>query len=436
MANIYGPILPLQLDPRNTSALVRDMQTKIFLESDGQLNDFSPASPLSALVEGQAFAQAELLYYLNSLPEAYTLQWLRQLGLQREVGAKATVEVTFIKSRGFGRSLIIPRGTIVSTSNRLNFVLQQEVRIENEESSAVGRALAEKWGSVYNVSANDIEKINVNILGLERSTNFTPAEGGKDLESIESLKGRAFSLLRRRSLISPEDYELEVNSVAPEAAIVKVLTYEDRFNLDEEMLSGNVMICVSDEDGNKLSNSVISNIGKSIKKRMPMGNTVSIISPSISPVETSVSILYDDEVYTDGINSFAFEIDAILKSLINPSEIELGDNIDYQKVFNSIYNLEFVDNVRNLSFKVLQLGVAGTDQLNYCNSPFVSELIDGVCIDTPEAVIDDINLAYNNSNPIKSYRGYKNIISFIAKSSQAPLTFTFTDSDYDSILRS
>ena len=82
MSNIYGPVLPLQLDPRNTSALVRDMQTKIFLESDGQLNDFSSASPLSAMVEGQAFAQGELLYYLNSLPEAYTLQWLRQLGIQ------------------------------------------------------------------------------------------------------------------------------------------------------------------------------------------------------------------------------------------------------------------------------------------------------------------------------------------------------------------
>ena len=34
MPDIYGPILPLQLDPRNTSALVRDTQTKIFLESD------------------------------------------------------------------------------------------------------------------------------------------------------------------------------------------------------------------------------------------------------------------------------------------------------------------------------------------------------------------------------------------------------------------
>lgn len=436
MANIYGPILPLQLDPRNTSALVRDTQTKIFLESGGELNDFSPASPLSALVEGQVFAQAELLYYLNSLPEAYTLQWFRQLGMQRQVGAKAVAEVTFIKNKNFSRSLIIPKGTVVSTSNRLNFILQQEVRISDLESSAVGRVLAEKWGSVYNVSVGAIEKINVNILGLDRSTNFKSAAGGKDLESIESLKGRAFSLLRRRGLVSSEDYELEVNNIAPEAAIVKVLTYEERFSLDQENLSGNVVICCSDNDGNKLTNTVIKNISDSIRKKVPLGNTVSFLSPEICPVETSVSIEYDDELYTGGINTFAFTVNEILKELINPSEIDLGDSIDYQKIFNAIYDLEFSYNIKSLYIKLLQLEPKGTDQLNNCNAPFVSELINEECVDAYDALIDGINVPYTNTNPIKSYRSYKNIITFIAKSNQAPLKFTFTDPDYDAILRS
>ena len=113
MANIYGPILPLQLDSRNTEALVRAIQTRIYLESNGTLNDFTPASPLSAIAEGQAFAQAELLYYLNNLPEAFSLQWLRQLGIQRKLGSKALVEVSFYKVPGFQRVLIIPEGTKV-----------------------------------------------------------------------------------------------------------------------------------------------------------------------------------------------------------------------------------------------------------------------------------------------------------------------------------
>ena len=111
MANIYGPILPLQLDSRNTDAMVRALQTKIFLESGGTLNYFTPASPLAAIAEGQAFAQAELLYYLNNLPEAFSLQWLRQLGVQRKVGSRTLADVTFYKVPGYQRVLIIPRGT-------------------------------------------------------------------------------------------------------------------------------------------------------------------------------------------------------------------------------------------------------------------------------------------------------------------------------------
>lgn len=436
MANIYGPILPLQLDPRNTSALVRDTQTKIFQESNGELNDFSPASPLSALVEGQVFAQAELLYYLNSLPEAYTLQWLRQLGIQRQIGAKAVAEVTFIKNRGFSKSVIIPKGTIVSTSNRLNFILQEEVRIGDLSSSEVGRVQAEKWGSVYNVSAGSIEKINLNILGLDRSTNLKAGQGGKDLESIDSLKGRAFSLLRRRGLVSAEDYELEVNNVSPEAAIVKVLTYEERFNLSEETLSGNIVICVGDENGNKLTNSVVKNISNSIKKKVPLGNTVSILSPEISPVETSVSIEYDDELYSGGLNTFASAINDIIKAQISPSEIDLGKDINYQKVFNEIYDLDFSENIKSLYIKVLELEPEGTDQLENCNAPFQSELVNGQCIDSYEALIDGLSSYHGNTKPIRSYRSYKNIITLISKSNQAPLKFTFIDADYDELLRS
>ena len=119
MANIYGPILPLQLDSRNTSALVRAIQTRINLESGGELNDFTPASPLAAISEGQAFAQAELLYYLNNLPEAFSIQWLRQLGIQRRIGARALVDVTFYRVPGYNRVVIIPAGTKVYANNGL-----------------------------------------------------------------------------------------------------------------------------------------------------------------------------------------------------------------------------------------------------------------------------------------------------------------------------
>jgi hypothetical protein len=435
MPNINGPILPLQLDPRNTSALVRDMQTKIFLESDGQLNDFSPASPLSALVEGQAFAQAELLYYLNSLPEAYTLQWLRQLGIQRSVGARSVVEVTFIKKRGFNRSVVIPANTIVSTSNNLNFILKDEVRIGDIQSSAKGIVESEKWGGVYNVPAGAIEKINRNILGLERATNLTSSQGGKDLESIDSLKAKAFSLLRRRGLISAEDYENEISLVAPSASIVKVLSYEDKFNVPAEKQSGNIVVCVGDENGDELSVLTRSNIVKSLKSKIPLGNSISLISPEVSPVESTISCEYDDEKFNGGLDLYASQINEIILSTINPGSLPLGEEIDYQSVFNTIYDLSFVDKIKTLAFKILINQPQGTDQAGYCSDLFVSESVDGVCIESSEAYLDSVNTTYKNTNPIRTYRSYKVVVSLIAASTQAPLTYTFINKDYDTALR-
>ena len=434
MSNIYGPILPLQLDPRNTSALVRDMQTKIFLESDGQLNDFSSASPLSALVEGQAFAQGELLYYLNSLPEAYTLQWLRQLGIQRSIGSRAVVEVTFLRQRGFNRSVVIPANTIISTSNNLNFILQNEVRIGDANSSANGVAQSERWGSVYNVSSEAIEKINRNILGLEGVTNLRPAQGGKDLESIDSLKAKAFTLLRRRGLISAEDYENEISVLAPEASIVKVLSYEDRFNLSEETLTGNVVVCVGDENGEELDSLVRTNIIKSLKPRMPLGNSISPISPKVTPVETTVSIEYNDEEFSGGLDLYSSQINNIITSSINPQSIALGEKINYQEIFNLIYALPFISKVKTLSFKLLQNQPDGIEG-DFCSDLFISETVDGLCVETPEATIDTVDTSYENNNPIRSYRCYKATVSLVASTTQAPLTYTYVNKEYDDALR-
>jgi len=435
MADIYVPILPLQLDPRNTPALVRDMQTKIFLASQGQLNDFSPASPLSALVEGQAYAQSELLYYLNALPEAYTLQWLRQLGIQRSIGAKAAAEVTFTKTSGFTRTVIIPAGTIVSTANRLNFVLKNEVKIGDSLNSASGIVSAEKWGTAYNVPALSIEKINVNILGLNSVTNNAAAQGGKDLESIETMKSKAFSLLRRRGLISAEDYENELRILAPDASIIKVLTYEEMLNINSESTSGIVVVCVGDQDGKELQQSIRQDIVKSFNKKVPLGTSVSLMSPTITPIETSVSIEYDDSEYSGGLGFYASQINTLLTDRLNPQTIDLGGGIDYQEVFNEIYELDVVNKIKSLSIKLLQI-VEGNDVQTPadCNFPFLSEEIDGICVDTPEAVLDSIDASFVNTNPIRSFRVYKNIISLIASSTQSPITFTFINEDYAEVL--
>lgn len=435
MPEIYGPILPLQLDPRNTPALVRDTQTKIFLESDGQLNDFSPSSPLSAIVEGQAYAQNELLYYLNNLPEAYTLQWLRQLGIQRSIGAKAIAEVTFVKTQGFTRTVVIPKGTIVSTASELKFVLKSEVRIGDSESQEKGIVESERWGTAYNVNAGAIEKINVNILGLDGVTNFTSALGGRDLDSIETMKAKAFSLLRRRGLISAEDYYNEVLTIVPSDSIVKVLTYEEVNNISNAP-TGNIFIVAGDKNAESFSSETRKEIIQTLKKKAPIGVSPALLSPEVCPVEVTVSCEYDSTEYESGVDLYAASINNLLKDVISPSNIELGGIFNYQFIYNAIYSLDFVSKINTLSIKVLQLEEQGTDALTNCNAPFVSTTINGTCIDSSEIIVDSPTTTYANENKIKTYRSYKNIISIVASETQSPLTYTFVDSEYDSMLRS
>ena len=143
---IYGPLLPLQLDSRNIESIVKAIQTRINIESGGQITDFTPASPMAAMSEGQGFAQAELLYYLNSLPEAVTIQWLKTLGIQRKIGSRATVEISFFKVAGYSRPVTIPSGTRVYANGGQVFELLEQVSMTGSSATAVAQSL--RWGSV------------------------------------------------------------------------------------------------------------------------------------------------------------------------------------------------------------------------------------------------------------------------------------------------
>ncbi|MEH1803214.1 MAG: hypothetical protein V7L13_29440 [Nostoc sp.] len=53
------------LDPRNETDIVEQAKLKVYNASGGQLNDFTENSPIAALIQGQAFAGAELLLHIQ-----------------------------------------------------------------------------------------------------------------------------------------------------------------------------------------------------------------------------------------------------------------------------------------------------------------------------------------------------------------------------------
>jgi hypothetical protein len=429
MTNIFGPILPLQLDSRNTEDLVRAIQSRIFLESQGQLNDFTPASPLSAIAEGQAFAQSELLFYLNNLPEAFSLQWLRQLGIQRRIGAKARVNVTFTKLIGVQRAVVIPANTQLISDSGLIFVTLSEARIPNEELFTTVTCESERWGSVYNVGANKINRAEKNFVGIESITNLESATGGKDLESIDEMKQRAFEVLSRRNLTSTVDFENEVKFLAPESSIVKVLTYEERNNLPPEF-SGNVVICAGDINGRALQESTLSFLINSMRNRVVIGTNISVVPPDIVPLDLSIGILYDPNEAIAGSDFYANEILASLFDYFNVKSFNLGSSLSYEEVVKELYKFDFIKSIASLDIKLM---IKDPNVLDGACAGFSGlESEDGdKCIynysDTISYFTDEFNDVINlpSKSPITSYKLYRAEISLISQNDFSPLTYTF-----------
>lgn len=426
MANVYGPILPLQLDPRNLVEIVRAIQTRINIESNGALNDFTSASPLAAISEGQAFAQSELLYYLNNLPEAFSLQWFRQLGVQRIVGSRAVVTVTFLPITGYQGSVIIPAGTKLYSDSGLTFIMTEEVSLRSGYDSATGIAKSEKWGVVYNVGANNITRAEKTFLGLGGITNIDPATGGRDLESVDNMKSRVFDLMSRRNLTTANDFEGEFNMIAPEAQIIKALTYEERFDLDPQG-TGGVFIVAGDGDGNPISEAARKLVTDSLKNRVVMGTTVSVIPPDVVPLDVVIEIYYNPNNLTSSIEIEAQTIYNTLVNTLNPLYLGLGANLNYQDVVKLIYaNSPIADRINTLNINVM---IPDPTSLDGICAGFSGEdsIDDTECLYDYAYVVDSDTPTYLSPSKITSFKMWRCNISLTSSISYNSHTFTYNN---------
>jgi uncharacterized phage protein gp47/JayE len=395
------------------------------LESGGELNDFTPASPLAAISEGQAFAQAELLYYLNNLPEAFSLQWLRQLGIQRRIGAKALVDITFYRTPGYNRVVVIPQGTKVFANSGLEYEILEEVRILESEDSSTVICRSSKWGSVYNVSAGEINKIEKAFVGLDFLRNNSDAAGGKDLESVNAMKQRAFEVLSRRNLTTSSDFENEVSVLAPEASIVKVLTYEERYQLSSA-LSGNIVICMGDESGNALSDTTLQYVVESIRNRVTLGTNISILAPEIIPIDVVIEMYYDPTEITGNTDLRSNEILQALQDYINPLNLPLGSDLSYQDLLRKIYEFSFVKTVNTFDLKLMIKDSTEVEGLCAGFSGVENETLNK-CLYNYLDVINSDNQVFSSPSGIVSYKLYNAQITFTSINDFSPLTYTYTD---------
>lgn len=209
----YAPLPNISIDPRNEAELVQAAAQKVYEASNNTLNDFSAGNPLAALLEGQAFAQGEFLFWLNQLPPKILTEWVGPfLGAMRRLGTPSTAQLQ-VAINPSDTGVTIPAGATFLTDPQatggesFTFIVQDSVTIPSGTTTAKLVVYSQYVGSTYNVPANSI----VNPAGIATSgikvTNPLPAVGGSDVETFEQVQERFFTLIRRKNPVSESDWQ-------------------------------------------------------------------------------------------------------------------------------------------------------------------------------------------------------------------------------------
>lgn len=329
----YAPLPPIDLDPRNESELVAAAARRVYEASGATINDFSSGSPVLALLEGQAFAQAELLAFANSFPEAVLVEWIGPfLGAQRRTGSGAVVEIEFT-IRPTSQDFVIFPGFQVSTDANLtggqsvSFVTTDRLRIPPGEEVGRVRAVALLRGSFTNVPAGSIVNPVTSLSGVISVANPEAAAGGQDPELLQEVKERFFSLIRRRNPVSAEDWEDFFSDALGPGAGVNVLprrSEKDIYRYDANYVNSApaVSFFVINPDGSPLTTAQRSSLQNLLRFSLPTEFQGVVYSMEVDDADVAIDLAYDpNKPYAQDLRTFTETVRNNLFGILTPNAV-------------------------------------------------------------------------------------------------------------------
>jgi hypothetical protein len=286
MVTQFAPLENPTIDPRNEEELVEYATDRIYQASGGRLNDFGESSPARALVEGQAFAAAELLYYANQLPEGFAIAFLKIAGIQQRLGTYAKVTLRFRLSVPLGNPFTIPIGYEVQGSGSTRFATDRDLTIPAGDSTGDVTASATTPGIAGNVGAFALRTLTQPLAYLAGVDNLEPATGGTEAETLDEVKERAFAAIRRRGLVSVDDYNQEALAILGPGAIAQTIG-----NLGADAISqerGAVHVFVLGVGGAPVGAAQLRALQAALQEKSQVSTTVAVSPVVVDQVEASV----------------------------------------------------------------------------------------------------------------------------------------------------
>ncbi len=322
------------LDPKNEIDIVEQAKLKVYNASGGLLNDFTENSPIAALIQGQAFAGAELLYYVNQLPLALVIDFLKITGVTRSSGTKAKTTLTFSISSPQSVIFTIPEGfEVVDSQGKLSFFTDAPLVIPVGLVSGSVTATAEEVGSEYNISAYSITGITQPLTYLAGVTNIEAASGGSDLESEASAINRALTQIRLRNLVSSNDYEQAAEILLGDGSVCKAIGLLGGDKTTREL--GAVHLFLLNSNGEPANDAQITYVKSELAKRIQLGT--SLYASPIELLPISAELQYNLSPGVDPQEAFDILWEAY-QDYLNPSYYPLSKDILFFEVGYALRN--------------------------------------------------------------------------------------------------
>lgn len=342
----FQPLEPPLLDPRSEEELVRYACDRIYTASNSTINDFSPSSPCLALLEGFAFSASELLFFANKFSERVMIQYLQVCGIIQRMGSAASVSLTFTLTSPLASAFVIPKNYLVTSQSNpsISFATDSVLVIPAGSISGTISATATDIGTAFNVAPYTLVNLTQPLAFLSSVTNVEAASGGTNPESDQELRSRAFSSIRRRGLVSADDYEQETTSILGEGSTCKCIG-----NLAADRISkqlGAVHLFVLNPDGTVLNSTQTNTLISQLQAKSHI--TVQVYCSNVDVCQVQIRAIAK---LLQGSNpeSTAIEINAAIDEYLTPGKLPLGETIVLKELEYLIRGCVGVDYVQSVA---------------------------------------------------------------------------------------
>jgi uncharacterized phage protein gp47/JayE len=398
---------PVQFTPLRAPRIFGDRDLRQYMlniiqdNSNGLINDRAPHAPTVVLTDAFEFCRLELEYAMDKMADKAATIHLQTCGIQRRLGRKAQVTLTFTLSATLAQ-FVLSAGYMVTADGGIEFFTDTDVTVFNSSSFTV-TATAKEVGSKYNVAAYSLNNLSQTRAFLASVTNTEPAQGGLDAETEAEAKARGFQAIRRKKgvLISADDFEqyaIEILGLGSVAKAVGLLT-PDKLT----KRAGFVHVFCLNPDGTPLNEAQRFALQEEMNAQVPAflrdleGEKIKTLASGVAVSSIELSGLEVNVIATliagDNPEARAQAINRALTNYLEPGRLPLGETVVLYSMISVVQNAGVRDvqsmNVNVSTFDQLTQNV--TIETFYGNIPLMNEWTAAYCKGVTITLVNSAN---------------------------------------------